>query len=282
MLTLNFLAFRNIHEYLSSVIPFLEKDETRNGIFLGALDSLKNDPPVSVPVMAQAVSGNEVIGAAFYRNRNLLLAGDFDGAAEELARHLVVEGVDVPAVVGLNPETDAFARAWSLTRKCEAWLACNQGLYRLSQVRWPPLVNGVMRPARIEDSNLIYSWLVNFHKEAVPWEPFDPNELKVTSERRIRQGTTFVWEDDDRLVAMASLTRPSQKGITVNAVYTPLELRCRGYGSALVAAVSQEGLNRGKDFCILYTDMANPVSNSIYRKIGYTLVSQSNNYRFKY
>ena len=53
------------------------------------------------------------------------------------------------------------------------------------------------------------------------------------------------------------------------SVYTPPALRRRGFASALVAAVSAVGLASGKEVCVLYTDLANPTSNSIYQKIGY-------------
>ena len=139
-----------------------------------------------------------------------------------------------------------------------------------------------MRLAAIEDVELISRWLHRFQVEAVPYEPLDPNTVQRDAERRARQEATFFWETEGHPVSMASLARPSRRGITINAVYTPPELRRRGYASALVAAVSNEGLKRGKDFCPLYTDISNPVSNSIYRKIGYTLVSHSNNYRFSY
>jgi predicted GNAT family acetyltransferase len=46
-------------------------------------------------------------------------------------------------------------------------------------------------------------------------------------------------------------------------------LRGRGYGSAATAAVSREALATGADEVLLYTDLANPVSNSIYQRIGY-------------
>jgi len=52
--------------------------------------------------------------------------------------------------------------------------------------------------------------------------------------------------------------------------------------SALVAAVSQISLDSGKKFCILYTDLSNPTSNSIYQKIGYKPVCDCINYRFQY
>jgi hypothetical protein len=52
-------------------------------------------------------------------------------------------------------------------------------------------------------------------------------------------------------------------------VYTPPELRGRGYASACVAAASQEHLDAGRRWCFLFTDVENPTSNRIYQTIGY-------------
>src|SRR4051794_4374632 len=135
MLTLNFLPFTNIPDYLRSVTPFLEKDETQNGLFLGAIDCLRHDPPTAAPVMVQVLRENEISGAAFYFNKNLLISGDFDGAAELLAQYLKDEGIRIPSVLGPVRETDAFAKAWSVVAGCEANLVCIQGLYRLNEIR---------------------------------------------------------------------------------------------------------------------------------------------------
>jgi predicted GNAT family acetyltransferase len=232
--------------------------------------------------MFQISRGSEVLGAAFFLNKNLLLSGDFDGATGFLAQHLKESGIQIPSVLGPVRETDAFAKAWSGAAGCEATLVCIQGLYRLTEVRPPAGVPGQMRTSLVDEKDLICGWHHAFREEAIRYEPFDPIELRASTEKRIRQEMTFVWETDGLPVATASLTRPSKRGITVNAVYTPPELRRRGYGSALVAAVSQSGLSRGKDFCVLYTDLANPTANSIYKKVGYTLVSRLHNYRFRY
>jgi predicted GNAT family acetyltransferase len=62
-------------------------------------------------------------------------------------------------------------------------------------------------------------------------------------------------------------------------VYTPPELRGRGYASALTAALTEQLLQRRR-FCYLYTDLANPTSNSIYRRIGYRPVTDITLWRF--
>jgi len=42
-----------------------------------------------------------------------------------------------------------------------------------------------------------------------------------------------------------------------------------------VAQISQMALDKGFDKCVLYTDLLNPTSNSIYQKIGYTPICDS-------
>ncbi len=70
-------------------------------------------------------------------------------------------------------------------------------------------------------------------------------------------------------------------GIVVSLVYTPRALRGRGYASACVAALSQQLLDAGWQFCALFTDLANPTSNDIYQRIGYRPVCDFNEYDFE-
>ena len=48
-----------------------------------------------------------------------------------------------------------------------------------------------------------------------------------------------------------------------------------GVASALVAELSSSLLAEGRQFCFLYTDLANPTSNKIYERIGYLRVCES-------
>lgn len=66
----------------------------------------------------------------------------------------------------------------------------------------------------------------------------------------------------------------------INTVYTPRELRRRGYATAAVAALTRHLLSGGRRYCCLYTDLANPTSNSIYHRIGYRSVCDIDQYTF--
>ncbi len=80
---------------------------------------------------------------------------------------------------------------------------------------------------------------------------------------------------------MAGKSRPTAHGISVGPVYTPPSLRGRGYATALVAELSQHLLDSGYQFTTLFTDLANPTSNSIYQKIGYQPVCDFTEYAFE-
>jgi predicted GNAT family acetyltransferase len=88
----------------------------------------------------------------------------------------------------------------------------------------------------------------------------------------------YSWENEGRPVSTA-LVATTSHGITVSLPH-PRELRNRGYASACVAALSQQLLDAGWHFCTLYTDLANPTSNSIYQRIGYRPVCDSAEYHF--
>jgi len=95
----------------------------------------------------------------------------------------------------------------------------------------------------------------------------------------VATGDIFLW-DDGRPVSVAARNRPTPHGISVGYVYTPPELRGRGYATSCVAALSQHLLDSGYEFCTLFTDLANPTSNDIYQQIGYRPICDYDEYVF--
>ncbi len=84
---------------------------------------------------------------------------------------------------------------------------------------------------------------------------------------RIQAGDLFVWESNTgEIVSMAERTRPVVNIITIALVYTPPELRGRGYASNCVAALSQYLLDSGWSICSLTTNLANPIPKSYLSK----------------
>jgi predicted GNAT family acetyltransferase len=120
-----------------------------------------------------------------------------------------------------------------------------------------------------------------FEAEALPTDAPHGN-LEEIVDRRLASSTPGLelWEDGSKQVSLCGYGGRTPHGIRIGPVYTPPELRGRGYASALVARVTRQLLEEGRDYCFLYTDLANPTSNRIYTQIGYELVCESSEYAF--
>lgn len=276
-------AYDDPAAFAAAVTPFLERHEAENGLLLGVANAAITDRPPRLD-MVRAARAGETVFAAFRGHFNLIVTGGPDQAIDATAAHFHAAGVaDLGGVVGPAAAAGRFATVWAGLTGRRADLAVRQRIYQLGQVRWPsPPIPGRMRPLVPADLDLTLAWRTAFDHEALAHElrAADDVRRRQTTERRLATGDLFAWEVDGAPVSMAGLARPTRHGISVNAVYTPPEHRRRGFATALVAAVSQAGLERGKRFCVLYTDLANPTSNAIYQRIGYAPVCDSNDYLF--
>jgi len=182
------------------------------------------------------------------------------------AHHASRRDAGVPAVFALTPVAHAFAQAWTRESGTTARDGTRQRVHRLETVVHPNYPPGEVRPATESDLDLVREWACGFQRDCFH-EPPDERTY-ADAEKRVADRTLFLW-DDGTPRAMAARNRPTPSGECISYVYTPPEQRNHGYASAVVARLSQTILDEGKAFCTLFTDLGNPTSNSIYRKIGY-------------
>ena len=255
--------------------PFLEDNEAENNMFLGSLQSMTEQS-----FLVHLEMDAKIQLACLYTGKYAMLAGLRSGFEAALPPLIQAIPLELPGVIGPAHLTQPFAQLYSQQRGCKAVLAADQRIYSLTQVNWPA-VPGSMRKVQPTDHELLAQWLEDFHHQALAFEPFDREATRRNSWKRIREQNTYLWECSGRPVALAGLARPTARGICINAVYTPPPERGHGFASALVAAVSAEGLARGKSFCMLYTDLSNPTSNKIYQRLGYQPVCDACTYLFQ-
>ncbi|MGH3650155.1 MAG: GNAT family N-acetyltransferase, partial [Acidimicrobiia bacterium] len=141
----------------------------------------------------------------------------------------------------------------------------------------------VSRQASHDDVEVLIAWVLAFQGEAIG-HAADEDRIRRNVERRLAAPSTrrgfWLHVVDDRPVAMSGHSGPTPNGIRIGPVYTPPGERGHGYATNLVATQSQWLLDHGHRFCFLYTDLSNPVSNSIYERIGYRQVAESAAYAF--
>ncbi|WP_327133936.1 GNAT family N-acetyltransferase [Streptomyces sp. NBC_01343] len=199
--------------------------------------------------------------------RPLLIGALPEQAARELGAALATEpllaGVDV--LNARRRDAQALAAAWG--RQSE--VTEENRLYRLAGLRAPdPAPAGRARTATAADLRLLLDWAGAFKRET--GERGGPSEAFLRD--RLSYGGMLLWEHAGTPVSMAGFFRPIGSVSRVGPVYTPPELRGRGYAAGVTHAVSEAAYAAGASEVLLFTDLANPTSNGVYQRLGYVPV----------
>ena len=264
-------AFASAAAFLDAVRPALGEHEAEHHLVLGIAEALMNNPPPDGELFAAGVfDGAELVLAAVMTGHHpLLIASDrtsIAAAVPPLCEALTNARRSPSHAIGGVGQVDAFVEEWARRMGQSPRVSMRQRSYKLTEVSPYPAASGSLRVATEADLDLVTGWVDAFEEEALA--AVLPQSLKGVAERRIAKREVYLWCDPEPRT-MAGSARPTRRAIAVNAVYTPPEWRRRGYATACVAELSRSLLGRGFEFCVLYTDLANPTSNAIYTRIGY-------------
>jgi len=284
---MNVVVLTDGREFLERTRPLLV-DEARNNLILGIAGGLVTDPEQYEDPRLYIIEqdGVPMAAAMIAQPYKLLLSHAVSiEAIGELALAVHDDRASIPGVTGERLQVEAFNRVWTELTGATASLEMAQGIFSLEAVTRSPNVTGSFRRATMDDLDLVVRWMHGFTSEVLPGEMEieEWDRFEMITRRRLEGvgGAGFwLWEIDGTPVAISGHSGPTGSGIRINGVYTPPALRRNGYAAALVAHQSQWLLDNGYRFCFLYTDLANPTSNAIYRRIGYHQVAESAMYRF--
>ena len=279
--------YATAEEFLSAAGEPLYQHEALNSLMLGIAERVAENPYQygdDTPLMAAVHEGEQVLLAATMTPPyGLLLAPvveDVTEAMSLLLETMLAQDWPLPDVNCLKPYAEQFAQIWAARTGGEIELDMAERLYTLHTVTMPQGIPGEMVEAAPEHTALITQWMHNFQMdcfgEANPLETFRP-----MVEQRIEQGAWHLWMLDGEPVSMCMYGRPIRSTCAISGVYTPPEKRCNGYAGACVAALSQKMLDEGFTYTNLFTDLANPTSNSVYQKIGYEPIADFDKYKLK-
>jgi GNAT superfamily N-acetyltransferase len=272
----------DVAEFLAAAGDYLGRERARNTVILTVSEQLRLNPArysgktaddghdrVRRPLFGWWADQAGTVGGAFLHTppHPLLLTALPADVAAGLAAALA--GRPLTGVNGYIEAAGAFAATWRAAMPGGQTAEQRRlRLYRLGELAWPdPAPDGAPRVAADSDAPLLTDWFAAFADEVRDTDA-GQNQAAVVRDK-LGHGGILVWEAGGRPVSIAGVTRQVAGMLRVGPVYTPPELRGHGYASAVTAAVSLRALEAGAEEVLLYTDLANPTSNSIYQRIGY-------------
>ncbi|TMU90087.1 GNAT family N-acetyltransferase [Streptomyces sp. DASNCL29] len=263
----------DLEEFRAAAGGFLRAHPARNTTLLTVVSSLTvagsgrygDEPPVYGWWTGE---GGAVEGAFLCTPPYPPLLSALSGeAARTLARTLARDGELKVTGVNAGRETaETFATAWGDLTGAVGTVEQTHRLYRLDALTPPdPAPPGRPRAATTADRDLLITWYEGFARETGALR----DDVAAQVDDKLRHDGITVWELDGRPVACAGISRTIAGMARVSLVYTPPELRGRGYAGAATAAVSGAARAAGVREVLLFTDLDNPTSNALYQRLGY-------------
>jgi predicted GNAT family acetyltransferase len=222
-----------------------------------------------------AFEGDQIVGAAaHYWSANLIVQAPVQ--VEALCRAAMeASGRRVGGVLGPAAQVQVAKDALNL-RKDAVGLDQTEKLYSLSLADLivpEGLRTGHLAGRRIQprDVEQVTAWLVAFSLEALHEEdnPALRERVRAGIERKQVQGLTWVLEDEGQPVSTSGFNTTTAEAVQIGGVYTPPELRSRGYGRAVVAASLLDARAEGAERSILFTPVENIPAQRAYEALGY-------------
>ncbi len=259
--------------FLNGTEHFLEEKEIENNLILGICNGFANKSQVQEGcVFINSSRGNNVKAASIKTAAKAIIAGETPKSIyiKELADYYLENNIDLKGVFGENFYANMFSDFYGKEQFIDMTLI----VHKLTAVNKLPLATGKFEMANSTDIDLVARWSMTFEEEKNPAVRKSKDQVLKITQDKIALGDVFKWTDKGNVVCIATINRKTKNAGIVGLVYTPEEYRSNGYATSHVQKLSEYILKNGFKYCALFTDKANPTSNSIYKKIGYTPVAE--------
>ena len=258
----------SIPDFYNAAREYLLEHEAEHGLMLSVAYAALVAPADAYWALVRT-HDKRVVAAALRTIPKMMLsrAGD-PGAIAALAED--ARQAKFESIIGPRDSLEAFASAFG-----GSWRATHQHvLYECRSVQQSPPAPGLPRVATIADRDTVADWIQAFSAEAIG-DGATREAAESLADRHIRERSMWLWCVDEAPVACTAAVGRTPRGIRLASVYTAPAHRRHGYASALVASLTRELLDGGREFVFLYADQMNPTANAIYQRIGYRQIAEA-------
>ncbi len=186
----------------------------------------------------------------------------------------------LPGMMGRTDLAIAFCERYFQTTHLSQASCMRHLSYVLKDYKAPHReVPGRLIQADESHLEILIAWTMQFYFETnLPGPEITREFAQQSVTQRLCQKAVYLWvvptsenEMQERPVSMAFASVVDDM-VRFGFVYTPEEERGHGYAGIFINLLSKFFLDEGKA-CCLNSDADNPISNNIYYKIGYRVIS---------
>ena len=269
---MEFIKYNNIDDFMKENFELILEKEWLNCLMVGnCMEAQKIG--IEGWLLAKVTQNKQTELIMLYRKPwKLIMYSPTDNTSDELYKFVAEQIYSQDnRLLGVNAETEIarkFAQFYCEIAKQQYKLVHPMKILVLEKMLTKQNVNeAIFRKATEQDRLILTRYIKEFHEEALN-EDVSDEHVNQKFESYLENGYYFL-EKEGKIVSQAVIGRTLIKGKSISGVYTPKDERGKGFAYELVYALSKKCLDEGAEYCVLYTDAENPISNHVYEKIGY-------------
>lgn len=204
---------------------------------------------------------------------------DILAAAMQLADYIAEKQILPEGITGKREVCEPFIEQFRKSVKCTFDERMAMDIMEIRQLNEIKPAEGMTRLALPNEVKFITEWFIQFQIEALAKE-IDYESALVKINRLVDNNKLYVFENNqETIVSMATATRRLANGVAISYVYTPEEYRGLGYAPTNIYNISKKYLDEGSEFCTLFVDKKNLLSQRAYEKVGYNTLDDIYEYK---
>ena len=270
---MEFKKYDDPNEFIKDNEKFILEKEWLNNLMAGNYKDAAVEGITEDWLLARVTEGEQTELIILLRKPwRMLMYSPTNNKSESLYRFAAEKIYEIaPDLEGVNTEKDIsmlFANEFCKIAGKTPKVRFEMRILVLEKLKEGTLRDDVtFRKAEIKDKPILKEYRRIFSEEALH-ETLTEEDLDKKFEKHFEMGS-YVLEKDGKIVATAVSNRHLSKGKSIGNVFTPKEERGNGYAYNIVYRLSKAFLDSGLEYCVLFTDDSNPISNHVYEKIGY-------------
>lgn len=279
------IKLNSITDFFISNEALLLKNESFNNLILGLAISVRDQKFIpQCPIFYSILSNNKIIACALVSDKGkpLMLTSMSNEAIRLLIQNLIESRIEITAVIGDEETTNSFKDQWILANlNLNFKINTHLGVYECSNVILPVPNSGKLILASFEHKKILRIYIKGFLQNFSPEDPENDDEtIELIMDQHLALSCIYLLENkDNEIVSMAAIIRSTANTDTIGFVYTPASFRGKGYGSNIVALLSDKIIQEER-IANLFTDFTNSTTNTIYPKVGYQKIGKNIHYDF--
>lgn len=202
------------------------------------------------------------------------------GAIKVLVQDLIHNQIEIKGILAHKDVCDVFIAEYKNILPAEFILNTAMDIMRLDHLVKPNLI-GTLVCADVEETDFILHCMYDFNVECLH-EAISYSNLLTRYQERIINHKFYIYYNENHIkTSIVMLSRDLKDGKAITAVYTLPEFRGKGYATSMMYYACEIVFSQGYRYATLFVDQNNPISNRVYQKIGFYILTNAYDYRLK-